>query len=169
VDAEDEFAAYMAARWPALLRTAVLLGCAPHDAEDVAQTALSKCYVSWQKVARADDRDAYVYRVLVNAYNDSRRRHWWGERPSSDLTEPEASVDPTAALDESEAVDRALEDLDDAQRAVVVLRFFADLTEAQTAKVLGVPVGTVKSRQSRALRQLADSQHLTDRPNRSKP
>jgi RNA polymerase sigma-70 factor (sigma-E family) len=169
VDSEDEFAAYMAARWPALVRTAVLLGCTPHDAEDIAQTTLTRCYMSWQKVVRAEDRDAYVYRVLVNAYNDSRRRRWWGERPTSVLPEQSGDADPTKAVDWSDAVDRALGDLDDGQRAVVALRFYADLTEAQTAKVLGVPVGTVKSRQSRALQHLADSQHLTDRPNRSKP
>jgi RNA polymerase sigma factor (sigma-70 family) len=125
--------------------------------------------MSWQKVARADDRDAYVYRVLVNTYNDSRRRRWWKERPSSDLAEPAASVDGTDAVVRADAVDRALEDLDDGQRAVVVLRFYVDLTEAQTASVLAVPVGTVKSRQSRALRQLAHSRHLDHGPNRSKP
>jgi RNA polymerase sigma-70 factor (sigma-E family) len=169
LDAEDEFEAYMSARWPALVRTAVLLGCSAHDAEDIAQTALTRCYSSWRRVARADDRDAYVYRVLVNAYNDSRRRRWWGERPSSDLTQSDALSDPTSAVDETDAIGRALDDLDDGQRAVIVLRFYSDLTERQTAAALGLPVGTVKSRTSRALRQLASSQHFEDRPDRSKP
>lgn len=166
MDAE-EFAAYMSARWPALVRTAVLLGCSPHDAEDIAQTALARCYMSWSKVARADDREAYVYRVLVNAYNDSRRRRWWGERPTAVMPEPATSAEPAEAVDRSDAVDRALRDLDDSQRAVVVLRFYADLTEAETAAALGLPVGTVKSRQSRALRQLAASRHLAGGPDRS--
>jgi RNA polymerase sigma-70 factor (sigma-E family) len=168
LDAEDEFAAYMSARWPALVRTAVLLGCSAHDAEDIAQTALTRCYSSWKRVVRADDRDAYVYRVLVNAYNDSRRRRWWGERPSSDVTQSAALPDPVSAVDETDAVDRALADLDDGQRAVIVLRFYSDLTERQTATALGLPVGTVKSRTSRTLRQLAASQHFEDRPDRSK-
>lgn len=162
MDAADDFDAYMAGRWPALVRAAVLLGCSPHDAEDIAQTALARCFRSWAKVARADNRDAYVYRVLVNSLADSRRRRWWGERPTAQLPEPAGTVHPQEAADRADAVDRALDDLEPTARAVVVLRFYADLTEAQTAAVLGIPVGTVKSRQSRALRELASNRHLAE-------
>jgi RNA polymerase sigma-70 factor (sigma-E family) len=165
VDAEDEFAIYLTAQWPALVRTAVLLGCHQHDAEDIVQTALIRCYASWSKVSRATNRDAYVYRVLVNAYNDSRRRRWWGERPTAELPENDDPTDAIAGVDRADAVDRALDSLSAAGRAVVVLRFYAGLSERETAEVLSVPVGTVKSRLARAVRQLAASEHLADSAN----
>ncbi len=162
---EEEFPAYMRVRWPSLVRSAVLLGCSPHDAEDLAQTVLARCFVSWAKVAQADDRDAYVYRVLVNAHTDSRRRHWWKERPSAEPPECEVTDDATGPVDISDAVERALGGLSQAHRAVVVLRFYAGLSEEQTATTLGVPVVTIKSRTSRGLKQLARSKHLADLQN----
>jgi len=65
-DADVEFQEYMAARWPVLVRTAYLLTGDQHQAEDVAQTALTRVYAAWHKVRKADDVDAYVRRVLVN-------------------------------------------------------------------------------------------------------
>ena len=122
--------------------------------EDLAQTALVRCYVAWSKVQGADDRDAYAYRILLNCHRDSRRRHWWGERPTASL--PEAvSPDPTVAAAVSVDVERALGRLSTPAREVVVLRYFAHLSEAETATVLGVPAGTVKSRLNRALAALA--------------
>jgi RNA polymerase sigma-70 factor (sigma-E family) len=162
VDRDEDFTAYMAACWPRLVRSAVLLGCSPQEAEDLAQTALSRCYVSWAKVAAANDRDAYVYRVLVNCHTDSRRRRWWGERPSDEATTRTDSLDATARNAVTDAVERALGALSTDHRAVIVLRFYADLSEQQTAEVLGVARGTVKSRLSRALAQLSLSDHLTD-------
>jgi DNA-directed RNA polymerase specialized sigma24 family protein len=67
--------ASIGARWRTLVRAAVRLGCARHDAADVVQTALARCDVAWSKVSRADNRDAYVYRTLVHALRDSQRRH----------------------------------------------------------------------------------------------
>ena len=81
VGVDPDFATYAAARWASLVRSAVFLGCSREDAQDLAQVTLLRCYVSWAKVQRADDRDAYVYRVLLNCLRDSRRRRWWGERP----------------------------------------------------------------------------------------
>jgi RNA polymerase sigma-70 factor (sigma-E family) len=168
VGADEEFAAYMAARWPAFVRTAVLLGCPLHDAEDVAQTAFARCFVSWSKLSKADDADAYAYRVLINVFNDSRRTRWWRhERPAADVPEG-APIDAMSAVDRADAMSRALAELGTGQRGVVVLRFYAGLSEARTAEALGVPVGTVKSRQARALRQLAESAHLRDAPRRSR-
>jgi RNA polymerase sigma-70 factor (sigma-E family) len=169
MDWDAEFTEYVSARWPALVRSALLLGCTPHDAEDIAQTALARCYASWSKVSAATDCDAYVYRILLNVYNDSRRRRWWGERPTAKVPESPLSGEAIVNVDRADAMDRALASLSDPQRAVVVLRFYVGLSEGQTAEALGVPVGTVKSRQSRALKELAASKHLADTTNGGMP
>jgi RNA polymerase sigma-70 factor (sigma-E family) len=166
VDANAEFSEYVAARWPRLVRAAVLLGCSPHEAEDVVQTALTRCLVKWGRVRRAGDRDAYVYRVLVNTFTDSRRRRWTGEKPTEELPEPTGGADRVA--DETEhvavrdAVERALHHLTPDQRVAVVLRYYLNLTESQMAETLGVAPGTVKSRVSRALAAMAVDPVLTD-------
>jgi len=161
-----EFDEYVATHWPRLVRAAVLLGCTPTEAEDVVQTALVRCLVAWRRVRAADDRDAYVHRVLVNTFVSSRRRRWHGERPTDQLPEPPggSGVDAghEAGVDDRDAVTRALERLSADQRAVVVLRYYAHLSEQQTAVALGVPAGTVKSRLSRALKVLASDPSLTD-------
>jgi len=164
-----DFTDYMSARWPALVRSAVLLGCTSHEAEDLVQTALTRCYVSWSKVASADDRDAYVYRVLVNCRTDGRRRQWLGERPFETVPEQDQGSDVEARVDVADAIERALGGISKALREVVVLRFYAHLTEEQTAAVLGIPRGTVKSRQSRALAELAGNEHLADLPDGNNP
>jgi RNA polymerase sigma-70 factor (sigma-E family) len=158
---QDEFSDYASARWGSLVRSAVFLGCSLEEAQDLAQTTLLRCYTSWRKVARAEDRDAYIYRILVNCLKDSRRRRWWGERPTTSL--PEAGgVDPTHEYDVADAVHRALADLPKDQREVLVLRYFAHLSEQQTATALGLPAGTVKSRAWRALTRLSSNPHLAD-------
>ena len=104
---DDEFAGLVRDRWPALVRASVLLGCTVAEAEDLAQTALLRCYVAWNRVRSAADRDAYVYRVLVNCHRDSRRRRWWGERPAEQA--PDVAVDDgTGRVDDLDAVRRAL-------------------------------------------------------------
>ena len=157
----DDFSEYVTARWPTLVRSAVLLGCTPPEAEDLVQTALERCLVKWNRVRAADDRDAYVHRVLINCFHSSRRRLWHGERPFAVLPE-HADVDPTAGIDETDAVMRALDGLPDDQRTAVVLRYYAHLTELQMATVLGVAAGTVKSRLSRAVKALAQDPHLAE-------
>ena len=70
---DDDFSQYVAARWPRLVRSAVLLGCNRVEAEDIAQTTLERCLLSWARVQRAEDRDAYVHRILINTLTSSRR------------------------------------------------------------------------------------------------
>ncbi|CAN5400902.1 SigE family RNA polymerase sigma factor [soil metagenome] len=154
---DAEFGEYVAARWTRLVRAAVLLGCSPHEAEDVTQTALTRCLVKWSKVQRADDRDAYVYRILVNTFTDSRRRRWGAERPTGELPEPVVVGDRSATdeVHDRDAIDRALANLAEDQRTVVVLRYYLNQTEAQMAQTLRVAPGTVKSRLSRALKTMA--------------
>jgi RNA polymerase sigma-70 factor (sigma-E family) len=154
VDVESDFTAYVAAQWPRLVRSAVLLGCTRTEAEDVVQSALERCLLRWRRVSAAHDRDAYVHRVLINAFTSSRRRRWTGERPTADLPE-DALADETSAVDDADALVRALDRLGRDQRTAVVLRYYAHLTEDQMATVLGVAPGTVKSRLARALSTLA--------------
>lgn len=158
---EHDFDEYAAARWASLVRSAVFLGCSVEEAQDLAQTTLVRCHLAWSKVQRADDPDAYVFRILLNCLRDSRRRRWTGERPTEHLPE-EAGRDRLADVDVADAVHRALAGLTPEQREAVVLRIFVDLSEQQTGQVLGVAVGTVKSRLSRALTRLAEDRHLID-------
>jgi RNA polymerase sigma-70 factor (sigma-E family) len=155
VTKDADYSAYVSARWHTLVRAVVLLGVARHEAEDVVQSALERCYRSWRSVSAAADLDAYVYRVVVNTMLTSRKRRWWGEQPTE--TPPEA--DPVDDVAEqavlSASVLAALARLTPEHRQVLVLRFFADLSERQTSEALDVPAGTVKSRVSRALAQFA--------------
>lgn len=145
---DAEFAAYMAARQSALLRTAYLLTGDPHTAEDLVQTALAKLYLSWDKVTHRDSLDGYVRRILVNENNSLWRRPWKRRETTSDRL-------PEQQTPEQRGHDSGLWDLVQSlprkQRAAVVLRYYEELSEAETAAVLGVSVGTVKSQTSRAL------------------
>jgi RNA polymerase sigma-70 factor (sigma-E family) len=154
MEVEEDFTTYVAAHWPRLVRSAVLLGCTRAEAEDVVQSALERCLRRWRRVAAADDRDAYVHRVLINTFTSARRRRWTGERPTDPLPETTVS-DVTSVVDEADALVRALGRLGPDQRAAVVLRYYAHLSEEQMATALGVAPGTVKSRLSRALTALA--------------
>ena len=156
---DDDFTEYATARWSRLVRSAILLGCSEAEAEDVVQATLERCLIHWRKVERADDRDAYVHRILLNVFTGSRRRRWTSEIVTSET--PEGShPDPTADVDVTDAVERGLKRLPYDQRAAVVLRYYSHLTEHQMAEVLGVPAGTIKSRLSRALATLASDPSL---------
>ena len=161
MDRDDEFSAYAEVCWGSLVRSAIVLGCDRDEAADLAQTALLRCYTAWAKVRRAEDRDAYVYRILLNCFRDSRRRRWWGERATG-VVPDRAVPDPSGPVDVADSVHRALANLSEVHRQVVVLRHYADLSEKQAAEVLGIPAGTVKSRLARALAQLAGDAHLAD-------
>ncbi|MGN6722121.1 MAG: SigE family RNA polymerase sigma factor [Marmoricola sp.] len=161
MDYEDEFADFVAGRWPTLVRAAVFLGAAPHEAEDLAQTTLVLCYRKWDRVRAADDRDAYVYRMLMNTLRSDRRTSWWRKRDLRDLPDqPVGDGSEAAAI--ADAVHRAMSSLSIEQQNVVVLRYFVQLTEAQTAAVLGIPAGTVKSRLSRSIAALSANHHLAE-------
>ncbi|HEU0131332.1 MAG TPA: SigE family RNA polymerase sigma factor [Mycobacteriales bacterium] len=138
---------------PRLLRTCYLLTGDAGLAEDLLQTALAKTYLKWDKVRDRGAGEAYVRAVAVNTATKWWRRKWRGE-VSTEVLPDRAGTDPYAAADERAVLRRALLSLPPAQRAVVVLRFFDDLGEQEVADVLGVGVGTVKSRTSRALAKL---------------
>lgn len=156
-----EFTEYVGARWARLVRSVVLLGCSPEEAQDVVQTAMMRCLVNWRRVQRADDPNAYVYRVVMNSFASARRRRWGGERPVAVIPDAPGG-DETSRVDDRDAVVRSLARLSHDQRAVVVLRFYGHLGEGQMASVLGIAPGTVKSRLSRALKLLAEDPDLAE-------
>jgi RNA polymerase sigma-70 factor (sigma-E family) len=144
----DEF---VATRSRALLRTAYLLTGDHGLAEDLLQTALAKCWFAWGRIDGPPE--PYVRRVLATTYATWWRRRWRGERPTDALPD---RGDPaaTAPVDDRDALWRALGALPRRQRAVVVLRYYEDLSEAETAAALGISTGTVKSQAAKALAAL---------------
>jgi RNA polymerase sigma-70 factor (sigma-E family) len=144
-----------------LLRIAVALTGERGAAEDLLQDVLERMYVAWPRI---EDPLAYARRSLANASaNRWRRRSRQPEESAADLPE-QAVADPAAAHGERDEVRRAIAGLPQRQRAVIVLRFLADLSEADTAKALGCTAGTVKSQTARALSALRD---LVGEPERS--
>jgi RNA polymerase sigma-70 factor (sigma-E family) len=165
----EQFEEFMTSRWPGLVRLAFGLTGDRWLAEDLAQTALASAYASWWRVRRADDPDAYVRRILINASKGRFRRRRVSERPAA--TAQEAAVsDPTASVDERSALLGALQELPPRQRAVVVLRYWEDLTDAQTGALLGCSASTVRSQAARALAKLRASGALAGKgPDGSAP
>ncbi|MGW2209571.1 SigE family RNA polymerase sigma factor [Streptomyces sp. NPDC001781] len=157
------FASYVRARHPALLRTARSLTADPSDAEDLLQTALAKTYVAWERIEDHRALDGYVRRALVNTRTSQWRRRRVDEFACEELPEPEprpGADDPAERQALRDAMWRAIMRLPARQRAMVVLRYYEDLSEAQTAEQLGVSVGTVKSAVSRALGKLREDPEL---------
>ncbi|GAA0386796.1 hypothetical protein GCM10010357_04480 [Streptomyces luteireticuli] len=145
-----------------LQRTARSLTSNPSDAEDLLQTALTKTYLAWERIEDHRALDGYVRRALVNTRTSQWRKRRVEEYPCDELPEREAlpAPDPAEAQALRDAMWRAVHRLPDRQRAMVVLRYYEDLTEAQTAELLGVSVGTVKSAVSRALGKLREDPDL---------
>lgn len=169
--APPDFETFAAARWPRLLRTAYLLTGDHHEAEDLVQVTLAKLFPAWPRVRSLDEPDAYVRRALVNN-NLSRFRK---RRVVQLLTPrlPERAQEGGAArTEERSLLLEALGTLPPRQRAVVVLRYWEDLSEQQAAEVLGCSPGNVKSQASRGLRKLRDHPALAEfqpRPGREEP
>ncbi|RKN07536.1 SigE family RNA polymerase sigma factor [Streptomyces radicis] len=150
----DTFHGFVRSRWAGLVRTAYLLTGDRHLAEDVAQTALAKAYRSWPRVMRSDNPDAYVRRILVSCHRDRFRKRRVPEHLMDVPPEAIAAQDDMARADERDRLAAALARLPMRQRAVVVLRYWEDLSEAEVAQTLGCSIGTVKSQASKALSKL---------------
>ena len=150
---EDEFREFVAARSAALLRTAYLLAGDWATAEDLLQTALTKTYLAWKRLGGIEAVEPYARRVLVNTSTSWWRRRWHGERPTEVLPE-RAGVDEIEQQLDRDLLWRHLRALPARQRAVLVLRYYEDMSEAQTAAMLDISPGTVKSQASRALATL---------------
>ncbi|MEU7931156.1 SigE family RNA polymerase sigma factor [Micromonospora echinofusca] len=147
---EEEFRDFVAARSSALLRTAYLLSGDWATAEDLLQTSLTKTYLAWKRLGGIEAIEPYARRVMINTSTSWWRRRWHGERPTEVLPE-RAGVDEIEQQLDRDLLWRHLSALPSRQRAVLVLRFYEDMSEAQTAALLGISPGTVKSQTSRAL------------------
>jgi RNA polymerase sigma-70 factor (sigma-E family) len=155
-----EFEQFVAARGPALLRTARLLTGSHHEAEDLVQTVLARMLVHWNKVGD-EFPEAYARRALVNASMNLRQR-FHARRSSSDVVPDSGVPDVSDAQASRDAMWRSLQQLPRKQRAVLVLRYYDDYTEQEIAAALDCSVGTVKSQASKALGKLRCDPALAD-------
>lgn len=153
---DNEFVGFVLATQPHLLRLAFLVSGDWHRAQDIVQTALVKMYARWGSISRDGTLERYARRAVVNAAIDDRRRPWRRERPVPEV--PDAANDADVPM--SSTVVEALMSLAARQRAVVVLRYIEDLDLAQTAEVLGISQGTVKSQASKGIAALRKQLHV---------
>nr|WTB31839.1 SigE family RNA polymerase sigma factor [Streptomyces sp. NBC_00830] len=151
---EAEFHEFVRARWSHLVRTAYLLTGDVHHAEDLTQTALAKAYRSWRRVSRSDSPEAYVRRILVNCNSDRFRKRRVAEALTAAPPEVAGRDEAVSWADERSALLAALAGLPPKQRAVIVMRYWEDLSEGEVAEVLGCSPGTVKSQASKGLAKL---------------
>jgi RNA polymerase sigma-70 factor (sigma-E family) len=150
------FEEYVAARGPALVRFATLLTGDNHRAEDLAQEALAKAYLSWRRIRRTDRPDVYVRRLLINT-----DRSWWRRRSSREIPVDRTADRPAAGDVGTEAGDRdamwrLVARLPERQRAVIVLRYYEDLDDATIAEILDCSAATVRTHAMRALTTLRE-------------
>ncbi len=164
---DESFESFMAAALPGLLRFGHLLTGDPHRAEELVQVALVRTYLRWKTVDRTTPQ-AYVRAAMVNTHTS-----WWrrGRREGAlpPGYDPVAPVGAMSEYDDRDVALRALMTLPPRQRAVLVLRYYEDLSEAQIAATLGCSTGTVKSQASRALRTLSSRLGPHTRPLSKEP
>ncbi len=153
-DLEGDFEGFVAAVSDKLFRTAYAITRDHQLAEDAVQSALASAYSKWRRVSRVDQPEAYVRRMVVNEVLGWRRRRSSWERPVGDAPERVGDPSPEDRIVDTDAVWTALSELPARQRAVVVLRYYEHLSEAEIADVLGIRPGTVKSQASAALANL---------------
>jgi RNA polymerase sigma-70 factor (sigma-E family) len=152
---EEQFIEFVAARQQALLRTAYLLTSDHHAAEDLVQTALAKAYLSWHKLREPAAADGYVRRIMVNENTSLWRRAWKrNEYATETLPERPSGNDASTGVEQRGEMWALVQTLPPKQRAAVVLRYYEDLSEAETADALGCSIGNVKSQTSRAIATL---------------
>ncbi|MCW2813946.1 MAG: sigE 16 [Nocardioides sp.] len=151
------FEEYAAAAWPSLYRRAYLLSGSHADAEDLAQQTLIKAHGAWSKVSDAESSDAYVRRILTNTFLSAKRAE--GRRPERLVGEdpPEPVGPPPDGPEDRMALWPHVRALPPRQRAVIVLRYYEQLNEAEIADALGCSRGNVKSTAHHALQNLRDA------------
>jgi RNA polymerase sigma-70 factor (sigma-E family) len=163
---DGDFREFMHARWPAMVRLAYGLTGDQGHAEDVAQAAFARAYASWPRVRRSGDPDAYVRQIVINENRNRFRKRRVAERltgsPPESVLIDVPWTDAIREYDERSVLMTALQRLGPRQRAVIVLRYWLDLTEYETAAALNCSVGTVKSQASRALAALRQAAELVD-------
>jgi len=158
----EEFVTGSSARLFTMAR--LLTGGHRAEAEDLLQGAFERAYRRWGRISRQADPERYVRQILVNASVDRwRRLRRHPEAPLVVTGADPGTADTAAAVADRDLLLRGLATLPPRQRAVLVLRYFEDLSEAQTATMLGCSVGTVKSQTARGLARLRDSSEAGDR------
>ena len=165
---EAEYGEFARAAWPRLYRSAVMILGDRQLAEDLVQTALVKTYLAWPRLHEREKAQAYARRAMVNLSRDWFRKHAWSHESTVDVAaqDSESSDDHAAELVERVALADALRSLPPGQRSVVVLRFLDDLSVRETADLLNVSAGTVKSQTSAALAALRTHAQLVPGGNR---
>ncbi|BCY12654.1 SigE family RNA polymerase sigma factor [Actinoplanes sp. L3-i22] len=152
-DRDEAFAEYFAARSGSMRATAYLLCGDWHRAQDLVQTTFTKLYLRWGKVNRQESLDPYVRQVMIRTFIDEGRWGWWRrERPHD--TPIEGPAAPGGSVEDRLMLLRALAEVPPRQRAVLVLRYWQDLSVEETAAALGCTAGTVKSQAARGLATL---------------
>ncbi len=149
-----DFSAWMAARQRSLHRTAYLLAGDHHTADDLVAATLAKVYLAWDKVERRESIDGYARRVLVNEHNSLWRRPWKKREVARDQVPDDDGVPDHYDEGLGTALWDLVQQLPRKQRAVIVLRYYEGLSEAEIADVLTISTGTVKSQASRAMATL---------------
>lgn len=149
------FTEFVEARSSSLFRTAYLMVGDHQLAEDLLQEALVKTLIAWPRLRDRANVDAYTRRILVTTSISWRRRRSFHERPAGTLPE-RVDQDPVEAVVTHDAVIAALMTVPPRQRAAIVLRYYQDLTETQTADVMGCSVGAVKSQVAAGLKRLRE-------------
>ncbi|NUT34611.1 MAG: SigE family RNA polymerase sigma factor [Hamadaea sp.] len=151
-ESDDDYAEYVAARLTRLHRTAYFICGDAHTADDVVQATLLSLYRSWKRARSSEDLDGYVYRIMTRRFLDLKRSPW--SRVLLRADPPDLPVTTGDAVEQRSAIVAALQQLPKGQRAILVLRYFSDLSVEATAHVLGCSPGNVKSQSSRGLAAL---------------
>lgn len=149
-----EYEEFVAATWNRMVRYAHALTGSRGDAEDAVQTAYAKVYSHWRRIERADHPDAYVRRMVTNEVTNGWRRRWRHVERSTDELPELSSPSHDDSVVTAELLWQLLQRLSPRQRAVIVLRYYEDLSEREIAETLGISTGTVKSRASKAMQAL---------------
>jgi RNA polymerase sigma-70 factor (sigma-E family) len=156
---DARLADYVRGQWPALVRYTTLLCGDASEAEEIVQSTLTRVALRWRFVEDKGNPDGYVRRALIRASIDSGKRR--RREPALERLPDVGIADPMSRVADADAVRRALATLPPRQRAVLVLRYLDDASEAKTAELLGCSVGTVKSQTAKGLAKLRDLVEVT--------
>jgi RNA polymerase sigma-70 factor (sigma-E family) len=151
---EDSFVDFVRTRSDHHRRVAVLLAGEWHAGQDLLQASLVKLYRAWPRIDTSSGADAYLHRIMVNQQHSWWRTRWRREIPVDQFPEPGYAEDPAGRYADGQLIRTALARLPHRQRAVLVLRYFADLPEAEVAAILGCSLGSVKTHAHRGIKAL---------------
>ncbi|WP_218617503.1 SigE family RNA polymerase sigma factor [Cryptosporangium aurantiacum] len=154
---EERFTAFVEERMDRWRRSAFLLCRDWHTADDLVSTTVTKLFQHWRKVCAADNPDAYAQRILARSWLDERRRPWRREHASDEL--PDRGLSPDDRVEDHASLEALLDAVGPRQRAVLVLRYYLDFSIEETAEILRIAPGTVKSQAARGLASLRVLSH----------